>query len=71
MPRRPFSAAARSPARPWSHTAQQQAANGSMPCASRLAVMPVRISPLPPFAMPSLPVVFTANRPSGAAITVR
>ena len=25
MPRRPFSAAARSPARPWSHTAQQQA----------------------------------------------
>ena len=28
MPRRPLSAAARSPALPWSHTAQQQAANG-------------------------------------------
>src|SRR5579872_1313213 len=35
------------------------------------AMTPVRISPLPPFAMPGLPVIFTAMRPSGWAISVR
>ena len=34
------------------------------------AVITVSTSPLPPLAMPSLPVVFTARRPSGAATTM-
>ena len=40
-------------------------------CASRPATTPVRTSPLPPLAMPGLPEVLTAMRPSGWATRVR
>ena len=35
------------------------------------ATIPVKISPLPPLAIPGLPVVLMAMRPSGSAIRVR
>ena len=40
-------------------------------CAIIPATMPVRISPVPPVAMPGLPVVFTQASPSGCATSVR
>ena len=63
--------AARSPARPWIHTAPAAAITGPAPWASNEAMSPVSTSPLPPLARPELPVVFTSTFPSGPAGTVR
>ena len=41
------------------------------PCAQNPATMPVRMSPMPPVAMPGLPLWFTHTRPSGSAVSVR
>ena len=43
----------------------------SSPCARRPPTMPASTSPMPPLAMPGLPVGTIATRPSGSAITVR
>lgn len=40
-------------------------------CARSPAMRPVSRSPLPPLPMPGLPVVLTATRPSGCAMSVR
>ena len=63
--------AAMSPARPWIHTPPAAAITGLAPWASREATSPVSASPLPPFARPEFPVVFTSAFPSGPAVTVR
>ena len=63
--------AAISPARPWSHTPPAAASMGAVPWASNDAMSPVSTSPLPPFARPEFPVVFTRTFPEGPAVTVR
>src|SRR5688500_15629927 len=67
----PSSASARSPAVPCKYTASLQAASASSSWANQAPIMPVRRSPVPPVAMPALPVRFTNDRPSGPAMTVR
>src|SRR4029453_9374031 len=52
----PSSASARSPAAPCRNTASRQAASASRSWASHAAIMPVRTSPVPPVAIPALPV---------------
>ena len=71
MPYSPLSAAARSPARPWSHTAHTAARPGSSPWPMRARIIPPSTSPEPPLAMPELPVGLTKHRPSGQAVMVR
>src|ERR1039458_7099648 len=64
--------AAKSPASPCKYTAASTAlATSSGNCASIAATIPVRMSPLPPFAIAGFPLVFTATRPSGCATSVR
>ena len=48
-----------------------QAASASSSCASHAAIMPVSTSPVPPVAMPGLPVGLMNTLPSGVAISVR
>src|SRR5680860_1578453 len=58
--------AARSPARPCSHTAAATLP-ASASAATSAAVMPVSTSPVPPVASAAEPVGLTHTRPSGAA----
>src|SRR5205823_4630946 len=69
----PSSAAARSPASPCKYTAPATTSmTGRLAnWARRPAVSPVSTSPVPPVAMPGLPVGFTHTCPSGAAVRVR
>src|ERR1039457_4052515 len=68
----PMVSAATSPASPCRYTAAT-AARGMLfgICAITPAVMPVRMSPVPPVAMPGLPVGLTHAVPSGSATMVR
>ena len=66
----PYFSAAMSPARPWRYTAAAADENALAPCARIDAVIPASTSPLPPVAMPELPVGFTSTLPFGEAITV-
>ena len=59
-----------SPARPWRYTASTAVSKAGTPWAKKAPAIPASTSPLPPLAMPGLPVGFTAQRPSGAATTV-
>src|SRR5437667_397047 len=57
---------ATSPARPWRCTATRTASKiRSGFCAIKPAIIPVRMSPVPPVAIPGLPVVLTQTVPSG------
>src|SRR5881398_1038682 len=57
---------ATSPARPWRCTAARTASKiRSGFCAIKPAIIPVRMSPVPPVAIPGLPVVLTQTMPSG------
>ncbi len=58
IPTGPRLAAARSPARPCTCAANRAASNGAKPWANSAAVTPVSTSPVPPVAMPGLPVAF-------------
>ena len=51
--------------------ASLHAASASSSCASHAAIMPVRTSPVPPVAMPGLPVGLMNTFSSGVAISVR
>src|SRR6266851_3595254 len=63
---------AKSPASPCRYTAVSTArATSPGNCASIPATIPVKISPLPPFAIAGFPLVFTAIEPSGCATSVR
>jgi len=52
-------------------TASLLAASASRSCANQAATMPVSRSPVPPVAIPALPVRLTNVRPSGPATSVR
>src|SRR5271157_3853473 len=68
----PTVSAATSPANPCRCTAATAARAASFGiCARTPAVIPVRISPVPPVAIPGFPVGFTHADPSGSAMTVR
>ena len=64
-------AAARSPARPWSQFPSAAAWVGPAPWARSAAMSPVSTSPLPPLAMPQLPVAFSSTVPQGVAVRLR
>src|SRR5437868_3505536 len=65
----PSSAAPRSPAKPCTCTASRAASKGFNPCPNSAVVMPVSTSPLPPVAMPGLPVLLWACcRPSVTSV---
>ena len=51
-----YALAHRSPANPWRYTPLTAAFQGSTPCAQKAAIIPAKTSPLPPLAMPGLPV---------------
>ena len=53
------------------HRRQTPRIDASGNCATNPATIPVRISPVPPVAMPGLPVVFTQASPSAATTSVR
>ena len=56
---RPVSAEARSPARPWTNTPRPTASSVRRPWAISPPISPVSTSPVPPVAMPGLPVGLT------------
>src|ERR1700754_3717645 len=66
-PRSP-SRAATSPARACNPTPTQAASKASQPWPISAAMIPVRVSPMPPLAMPGLPQGQTATSPVGDAI---
>ena len=57
-PASPRTSAARSPASPWRYTAALSTSAGATPCARSPPAMPVSTSPVPPVAIPGLPVGF-------------
>ncbi len=58
------------PAKPWRRRRRRRP-QGFHPRPSRDVTTPVRASPIPPEAIPALPVGLIATRPSGLATTVR
>ena len=54
--KRPISAAQMSPAAPCNHAPHAAASSGCNPCPKRLTMIPASTSPLPPTAIPGLPV---------------
>ena len=56
--------------KPPEHLGQRLVSKAGTPWAKKAPAIPASTSPLPPLAMPGLPVGFTAQRPSGAATTV-
>ena len=75
MPYSPNFWAAPSPDKPWRYTAAAVRAagdpNSNCFCPRNEVISPASTSPLPPLAMPGLPLVLILARPSGAAMMVR
>src|SRR5215831_953836 len=70
-PRRPQRRAAASPASPCASTPTLAASSGDRPWARKAPTIPESTSPVPPVAMPGLPVGFTRTCPFGSATTER